>query len=147
MSLQNTMMKAAALYALKKATENVSEDDMKRWAKQAIDRTPSEWRDNALGTLDTGLLRAGLMRASSAPNGTSLVMTGLIAGVVVGAGAALLLSPTTGPEFRNKLAGFIGDVLPTTAGQETSTSASAIPSSDVSGSESATIGGTRVSAN
>ncbi len=103
MSLQSTMMKAAALYALKKASENVSEDDVKRWAKQAIDSTPEEWRAGAMNTLDAGLMRAGLMRASQAPNTMSLVMTGMVAGVVVGAGAALLLAPMTGTEMREKL--------------------------------------------
>ena len=86
MSLQSTMMKAAAIYALKKASENVSEDDVKRWAKQAIDRTPAEWRTTAIDGLDTGLLRAGLMRASQAPNAGTLVMAGIVAGVVVGRG-------------------------------------------------------------
>lgn len=146
MSLQSTMMKAAALYALKKATENVSEDDVKRWAQQAMDRTPAEWRSNALGALDTGLLRAGLMRASRAPNSASLVMTGMIAGVVVGAAAALLLAPTSGKEMRNKIAGFVGDILPTKTETESTTSASAIDS-DGSSSEPATIGGTRVGHN
>jgi hypothetical protein len=130
MSLQSTMMKAAALYALKRATENVSEDDVKRWARQAIDRTPAEWRDNAMSTLDTGLMRAGLMRAANAPNQTSLVMTGMIAGIVVGAGAALLLAPSTGADMRKKLSGIFGsseteEETSTTAGAPTTSEASA----------------------
>lgn len=139
MSLQSTMMKAAALYALKRATENVSEDDVKRWAKQAIDRTPEEWRSNALGTLDAGLMRAGLMRASSAPNTTSLVMTGMIAGIVVGAGAALLLAPMTGNDLRAKLAGLMGS--------GTKTDDAELVTNEETDGVAKTVGGTRVPTN
>jgi len=139
MSLQSTMMKAAALYALKKASENVSEDDMKRWAKQAIDRTPEEWRSGALDTLDSGLMRAGLMRASQAPNTMSLVMTGMIAGVVVGAGATLLLAPMTGTELREKLGGLFGKT-------NESEDAELVTDDDSDGSPK-TVGGTRVPTN
>lgn len=139
MSLQSTMMKAAALYALKKASENVSEDDVKRWAKQAIDRTPEEWRSGALDTLDAGLMRAGLMRASQAPNTMSLVMTGMIAGVVVGAGAALLLAPMTGTEMREKIGGLFG--------KKSETEDAEMASDDDSDGSPKTVGGTRVPTN
>ena len=139
MSLQSTMMKAAALYALKKASENVSEDDMKRWAKQAIDRTPEEWRAGAIDTFDAGLMRAGLMRASQAPNTMSLVMTGMIAGVVVGAGAALLLAPMTGNELREKLGSLI-------SGKSEETEDAEMVSEEDDASPK-TVGGTRVSTN
>jgi hypothetical protein len=141
MSLQSTMMKAAALYALKRASENVSEDDMKRWAKQAIDRTPEEWRSGALNTLDAGLMRAGLMRASQAPNTASLVMTGMIAGVVVGAGAALLLAPMTGTEMREK----IGSLFSRSKKDETEDAEMA--SEEDSDGSPKTVGGTRVPTN
>jgi len=144
MSLQSTMMKAAALYALKKASENVSEDDMKRWAKQAIDRTPEEWRSNAVSTFDAGLMRAGLMRASQAPSTVGLVMTGMVAGVVVGAGAALLLAPMTGPELRGKIGGLVGDFLP---GKKDDAETAEIDEDGNSEGTAKTVGGTRVSTN
>lgn len=143
MSLQSTMMKAAALYALKKASENISEDDMKRWAKSAIDRTPEEWRANALNTFDTGLMRAGLMRASQAPNTTSLVMTGMVAGVVIGAGAALLLAPMTGAELRAKIGGLVGDFLPGSKKEEAEATSEDADAED----GPKTVGGTRVPTN
>ena len=142
MSLQSTMMKAAALYALKRASENVSEDDMKRWAKQAIDRTPEEWRANALNTFDSGLMRAGLMRASQAPNTMGLVMTGMVAGVVIGAGAALLLAPMSGTELREKIGGLVGDILPGSKKDEAET----VDQSNSDGTAQ-TVGGTRVARN
>ena len=137
MSLQSTAMKAAALYALKRASENITEDDMKRWARQAMDRTPGEWRTNAIDAFDSGLARAGLMRLSAVPSPTGLIVAGVLAGAVVGAGAALFFSPATGPELRQKLASFLG----IESSQESPTaSAEAMPK----GQTTTPIGGTRV---
>ena len=130
MSLQKTLLKVAAGYAIKRMTEDMTADDAKRYAgeaqkyaRKAYEMTPDEWRSAAWEGLDSGLLRAGLMRRANASNNYGLIAGGVLAGVVVGAGAAYLYAT---PETRQKLIKAIEDIIPTSLSDDDTENATVI---------------------
>jgi hypothetical protein len=100
MSIKSTLLGAAALYALGRFTHDLKADDIKRYAGALNGIDPDDMRRFAWDTADDLLLRAGLRRSSTIPSTTALVMGGIGAGVVLGAGLTFFLMSDTGKGMR-----------------------------------------------
>ena len=89
-------MGAAALYALGRMTHNLDSNDVRRYASSLSGIDGDDVRKFAWDTADDLLLRAGLRRSAAIPSSTALVLGGVGAGLVLGAGVAFFLMSESG---------------------------------------------------
>lgn len=102
MSIKSTLLSAAALYALGRMTHDMSAEDVRRYASTISGLDGDDIRDFAWGKADDVLLRMGLQRSANVPSSAALVMGGVGAGLVLGAGIAFFLMSDTGKGMREK---------------------------------------------
>lgn len=91
MSIRSTLLGAAALYALGRLTHDVKPEDIRRYASALNGIDTEDVQKFAWNTADDLLLKAGLRRANTIPSSTALVMGGIGAGLVLGAGITFFL--------------------------------------------------------
>jgi hypothetical protein len=91
MSIKSTLLGAAALYALGRLTHDMKADDIRKYANMINGIDTDDIQKYAWDTADDLLLKAGLRRSRTIPSSTALVMGGIGAGLVLGAGVAFFL--------------------------------------------------------
>lgn len=103
MNLKQTLMLAGGAYLIGRLTANVSGDDLRAFGERVRDMKGDDVRKYAVHLSDDALDRIGLVRKSQVSGATLPVIGGLGAGILVGAGLALLFAPQAGSETRAKI--------------------------------------------
>lgn len=103
MNFKNTLLSAAALYAIGRMGSEINLDDVRKWSGDLTGITTDELRRYAMRLTDDALFRIGLQRSSTVASSAALVIGGVTAGLVVGAGAAWLLASEKGRGLREKI--------------------------------------------
>ncbi|MFW6066811.1 MAG: hypothetical protein ACOC97_00615 [Myxococcota bacterium] len=91
MSIRSTLLGAAALYALGRMTHDMTADDIRRYASTVSGINPDDVKKLAWDTADDWLLRAGLRRTATIPSATAMVLGGVGAGLILGAGITFFM--------------------------------------------------------
>lgn len=102
MSIKSTLIGAAALYALGRLTRDMSVEDVRRYASAVSGLDVDDVRKMAWDKTDDLLLRIGLQRAATVPSSAALVMGGIGAGLILGAGVTFFLMSDTGKSMRGR---------------------------------------------
>lgn len=105
MNLKGILATAGAAYAIGRLTANLTGDDVRVFGERIRSLSGDDVRRYMMGLTDDALDRAGLVRRVNVPNGAAMMVGGLGAGILVGAGLALLFAPQSGRDTR----AFIGD--------------------------------------
>lgn len=99
MSLSKMLLKAGALYALGRFTSNITADDLGRVTGLSAD----DLRRYGVNRADALLGTVGLQRQSTVPSSTVMVLSGFVAGAIVGTGVTFLFYSEQGKEVRRKI--------------------------------------------
>jgi hypothetical protein len=103
MNITKTLLGAAALYALGRFTHDLKADDMRRYASALNGLESDDVRRFAWDTADDLLLKAGLRRQSTVPSTAAVVMGGIGAGLLIGAGLTFFLMSDAGKGLRESI--------------------------------------------
>ena len=110
MTLKTTLMTAAAAYAVGRLTATLTGDDIRVFGERLRSLNGDDIRKYALGFTDDALDRAGLVRKVNTPSAAAMMIGGLGAGMLVGAGLALLFAPHTGRDTRAIIGERVADI-------------------------------------
>ncbi len=104
MTLKRTLVLAGAAYALGRLSANLNGEDLRMLGERVRHMTGKDFRKVAMSMTDEALDRAGLVRKSAVTRGSAASMiAGMGAGILVGAGLALLFAPQSGSETRQRI--------------------------------------------
>ncbi len=110
MNMRKALIRGAALYALGRFTSRIRINDIGRWANIASDLSPDDIKKYLRDASDEALFRVGLQRRSTVPSSALLVMGGVGAGLLVGAGLGVFFMTGTGREIRSNVAQRVRDI-------------------------------------
>lgn len=103
MNFKQVLMLTGTAYVVGRLTSNLSGDDIRQFGEKLRDLKGDDIRKYAINLSDDALDRVGLVRKSEVSNSAAWMVGGLGAGILVGAGLALLFAPQSGSETRSKI--------------------------------------------
>lgn len=110
MNLKQILMLAGAAYTVGRVSSNMSGDDLRAFGERLRDLKGDDVRKYAINLSDDALDRVGLVRKSNVSGSAAAMIGGLGAGILVGAGLALLFAPQSGSETRAKIGEKVGEI-------------------------------------
>lgn len=103
MNFKQLLMLTGAAYTVGRLTSNMSGDDIRAFGEKLQNLKGDDVRKYAINLSDDALDRIGLVRKNNVTNSAAMMIGGLGAGILVGAGLALLFAPQAGSDTRAKI--------------------------------------------
>lgn len=103
MNLKRMMFLAGSAYAVGRLTSKLTGTELRLMGEKLRHLGGDDIRNYAYKLTDPYLERAGYVRRENVSNGAAMMIGGMGAGILVGAGLALLFAPQSGTETRHMI--------------------------------------------
>jgi hypothetical protein len=112
MNLKRTLLLAAGAYALGRVTAKLTSEDFRMAGERIRSMSGGDLRKYAMTLTDDALEHAGLVRKANVAGPVGATIGGLGAGMLLGAGMALLFAPRSGSETRHMIGERVKNIRP-----------------------------------